>query len=39
MLRHGRILSTDERDFRAYRLKRHAPFDNQLPRLAKGQES
>jgi hypothetical protein len=38
-LGHGRILSTDERDFRAYRWKRHAPFDNQLPRLAKGQES
>jgi len=32
-LGHGRILSTDERDFRAYRWKRHAPFDNLLPPL------
>ncbi|EGV17947.1 type II toxin-antitoxin system VapC family toxin [Thiocapsa marina] len=29
-LGHGRILSTDERDFQTYRWKRHAPFDNQL---------
>lgn len=33
-LGHGRILSTDERDFHTYRWKRHAPFDNQLPRSA-----
>ena len=29
-LGHGRILSTDERDFGAYRWKRHQPFDNLL---------
>ena len=29
-LGHGRILSTDERDFNAYRWKRHQPFDNLL---------
>jgi hypothetical protein len=29
-LGHGRILSTDERDFRTYRWKRHRPFDNLL---------
>jgi len=29
-LGHGRILSTDERDFRTYRWKRHAPFENRL---------
>ena len=27
-LGHGRILSTDERDFKAYRWKRHKPFTN-----------
>jgi uncharacterized protein len=26
----GRILSTDERDFRTYRFKRHRPFENLL---------
>lgn len=29
-LGHGRILSTDTRDFNAYRWKRHEPFDNVL---------
>lgn len=29
-LGHGRIVSTDERDFRTYRWKQHAPFENQL---------
>lgn len=29
-LGHGRILSTDERDFNAYRWKRHEPFQNLL---------
>ncbi len=29
-LGHGRILSTDERDFGACRWKRHQPFDNLL---------
>jgi len=29
-LGHGRILSTDERDFRIDRWKRHAPFENLL---------
>ena len=29
-LGHGRILSTDERDFNAYRWKQHKPFDNLL---------
>lgn len=29
-LGHGRILSTDERELRAYRWKRHRPFDNLL---------
>lgn len=29
-LGHGRILSTDERDFRTYRWKRHEPFENLL---------
>ncbi len=30
-LGHGRILSTDMRDFGAYRWKNHAPFENLLP--------
>ena len=29
-LGHGRILSTDARDFRTYRWKQHAPFENLL---------
>ena len=29
-LGHGRILSTDERDFETYRWKRHHPFNNLL---------
>lgn len=29
-LDHGRILSTDQRDFRAYRWKNHKPFENFL---------
>lgn len=29
-LGHGRILSTDMRDFEAYRWKNHAPFENLL---------
>jgi hypothetical protein len=29
-LGHGRILSSDERDFRTYRWKRHQPFHNLL---------
>ena len=29
-LGHGRILSTDERDFRTYRWKHHHPFQNLL---------
>lgn len=29
-LGHGRILSTDERDFRTYRWKSRAPFENLL---------
>jgi len=29
-LGHGRILSTDQRDFRAYRWKQHEPFTNLL---------
>ena len=29
-LKSGRILSTDERDFRTYRFKRHDPFVNLL---------
>lgn len=29
-LGHGRILTTDERDFRTYRWKSHAPFENLL---------
>ncbi|HGG58556.1 MAG TPA: PIN domain-containing protein [Gammaproteobacteria bacterium] len=29
-LGHGRILSTDQRDFRAYRWKNHQPFENLL---------
>ena len=29
-LGHGRILSTDQRDFRAYRWKNHQPFQNLL---------
>jgi uncharacterized protein len=29
-LGHGRILSTDARDFDAYRWKRHEPFENLL---------
>ncbi|ESQ14974.1 MAG: PIN domain-containing protein [Thiohalocapsa sp. PB-PSB1] len=31
-LRHGEILSTDERDFRTYRWKNHEPFVNLLTR-------
>jgi hypothetical protein len=31
-LGHGRILSTDDRDFNAYRWKRHEPFENLLLR-------
>ncbi len=30
-LGHGRILSTDERDFQTYRWKRRQPFENLLP--------
>jgi len=33
-LTHGRILSTDQRDFRAYRWKQHEPFQNLLFREA-----
>ena len=33
-LGHGRILTTDERDFGAYRFKSREPFDNLLPRAA-----
>jgi len=29
-LGHGRILSTDQRDFGVYRWKNHAPFENLL---------
>ena len=29
-LGHGRILSTDQRDFRTYRWKQHHPFENLL---------
>lgn len=29
-LGHGRILSTDQRDFNAYRWKNHKPFENLL---------
>jgi predicted nucleic acid-binding protein len=29
-LGHGRILSTDRRDFRTYRWKNHSPFQNLL---------
>jgi hypothetical protein len=29
-LGHGRILSTDQRDFQAYRWKNHEPFENLL---------
>ena len=29
-LGHGRILSTDQRDFRTYRWKQHRPFENLL---------
>jgi predicted nucleic acid-binding protein len=29
-LGHGRILSTDERDFRSYRWKQRRPFHNLL---------
>ena len=29
-LGHGRILSTDQRDFRTYRWKNHEPFENLL---------
>lgn len=29
-LGHGRILSTDRRDFRTYRWKQHQPFENLL---------
>lgn len=27
---HGRILSTDQRDFNTYRWKNHIPFENLL---------
>lgn len=30
-LGHGNILSTDQRDFNAYRWKQHHPFNNLLP--------
>jgi len=33
-LTHGRILSTDQRDCRAYRWKQHQPFQNLLFREA-----
>ena len=33
-LGHGRILTTDERDFGAYRFKSREPFDNLLLRAA-----
>jgi uncharacterized protein len=29
-VKHGRILTTDERDFRAYRWKSRRPFQNML---------
>jgi hypothetical protein len=29
-LGHGRIFSTDQRDFKAYRWKNHKPFQNLL---------
>lgn len=29
-LNHGDIVSTDHRDFKTYRFKEHAPFQNQL---------
>ena len=29
-LGHGRILSTDQRDFNTYRWKNHKPFENLL---------
>lgn len=29
-LGHGRILSTDQRDFKTYRWKQHHPFENLL---------
>ena len=32
-LGHGRILSTDQRDFQTHRWKSRAPFDNLLPRI------
>ena len=35
-LGHGRILSTDCRDFNAYRWKEHEPFDNLLAPYALG---
>lgn len=31
-LGHGRILSTDQRDFETYRFKNHKPFQNLLMR-------
>ncbi len=31
-LGHGRILSTDRRDFGTYRFKEHKPFENLLAR-------
>lgn len=34
-LGHGRIVSTDERDFQAYRWKRHYPFNNLLAPLTR----
>jgi predicted nucleic acid-binding protein len=33
-LGHGRILSTDQRDFQTYRWKHHEPFENLLLRPA-----
>lgn len=34
-LGHGRILSTDQRDFQTYRWKQRAPFENLLTRSCK----
>lgn len=38
-LGHGRILSTDERDFGAYRWKQQHPFDNLLVRAPTADDS
>lgn len=35
-LGHGRILTTDERDFGAYRFKSHKPFHNLLAEAVRG---